>query len=130
MAGLWPCCPVASSRCSPSGWPWPDSLPWYSSTSCPWGWHRSSSTALRGPSAAADRGAGVLLVEQHVHKAMEILDRVYVIDRGRISLAGDAADLRSRIDEIQTSSLAGPERPERNGHQPPNLESSNGTRVP
>ena len=80
--------------------------------------------------AAADHGAGVLLVEQHVHKAMAIADRVYVIDRGRISLAGDAADLRSRVDEIQTSYLAGPERPERNGHKPPNLESSNGTSVP
>ena len=45
-----------------------------------------------------------------------IADRVYVMDRGRISITGDAEELRSRIDEIQTSYLAGPERPERNGH--------------
>ena len=42
-------------------------------------------SALR---TAADRGAGVLLVEQHVHKAMTIADRIYVMDRGRISITG------------------------------------------
>jgi ABC-type branched-subunit amino acid transport system ATPase component len=56
--------------------------------------------------AAADEGAGVLLVEQHVHKAMTIADRVYVMDRGRISITGDADQLRHRVDEIQSSYLA------------------------
>jgi ABC-type branched-subunit amino acid transport system ATPase component len=55
---------------------------------------------------AADRGAGVLLVEQHVHKAMTIADRVYVMDRGRISITGRADELRHRVDEIQSSYLA------------------------
>jgi branched-chain amino acid transport system ATP-binding protein len=55
---------------------------------------------------AVDGGAGVLLVEQHVHRAMTIADRVYVLDRGRIRLAGDTSDLRSRVDEIQQSYLA------------------------
>ena len=55
---------------------------------------------------AADRGAGVLLVEQHVHKAMTIADRVYVMDRGRISITGTADELRQRVDEIQSSYLA------------------------
>ena len=59
---------------------------------------------------AVDGGAGVLLVEQHVHRAMTIADRVYVLDRGRIRLAGDTSDLRSRVDEIQRSYLAA-ERP-------------------
>ncbi len=60
-------------------------------------------SALR---TAADRGAGVLLVEQHVHKAMTIADRVYVMDRGRISITGTADELRQRVDEIQSSYLA------------------------
>ena len=55
---------------------------------------------------AADQGAGVLLVEQHVHKAMTIADRVYVMDRGRISITGSADELRHRVDEIQSSYLA------------------------
>jgi len=57
--------------------------------------------------AAADGGVGVLLVEQHVHKALAIADRVYVMDRGRISISGTAADLRARVDEIQASYLTG-----------------------
>jgi sulfate-transporting ATPase len=57
--------------------------------------------------AAADGGAGVLLVEQHVHKALAIADRVYVMDRGRIAISGNAADLRERVDEIQASYLTG-----------------------
>jgi branched-chain amino acid transport system ATP-binding protein len=55
---------------------------------------------------AANRGAGVLLVEQHVHKAMNIADRVYVMDHGRIAITGSAEDLRHRVDAIQSSYLA------------------------
>jgi ABC-type branched-subunit amino acid transport system ATPase component len=57
--------------------------------------------------AAADGGVGVLLVEQHVHKALAIADRVYVMDRGRLGITGTAADLRERVDEIQASYLTG-----------------------
>ena len=49
-------------------------------------------SALR---SAADAGVGVVLVEQHVHKAMKIADRVYVMDRGRIAISGTAAELRA-----------------------------------
>jgi branched-chain amino acid transport system ATP-binding protein len=56
---------------------------------------------------AADGGAGVLLVEQYVHKAMSIADRVYVMDHGRISISGSASELSTRVDEIQSSYLSG-----------------------
>jgi branched-chain amino acid transport system ATP-binding protein len=55
--------------------------------------------------AAADQGLGVLLVEQHIHKALQVADRVYVLRRGRVRLAGTVDDLRGRIDEIQSSYL-------------------------
>lgn len=57
--------------------------------------------------AAADGGVGVLLVEQYVHKALAIADRVYVMDRGRIAISGQAVDLQARVDEIQSSYLTG-----------------------
>ena len=55
--------------------------------------------------AAADGGLGVLLVEQHVHKALRIADRVLVMRRGDVELEGTAADLRDRVDEIQDAYL-------------------------
>ena len=60
-------------------------------------------TAVR---AAADRGVGVLLVEQHARAALEIADRVYVLRRGRIELEATAAELaadRSRIEAAYLS---------------------------
>jgi sulfate-transporting ATPase len=62
---------------------------------------------------AADGGMGVLLVEQHVHKALRIADRVLVMRRGAIELEGTAADLRDRVDDIQNAYLqpATPEAP-------------------
>ena len=66
-------------------------------------------TALR---AAAARGVGVLLVEQHVRQALEIADRGYVLDRGEVVLSGDVHDLRLRLDDIEAAYLDGvPARP-------------------
>ena len=61
---------------------------------------------LHAVRAAADTGIGVLIVEQHVHKAMQIADRVYVMRRGRIDVSGTTAELRDRVEEIQASYLA------------------------
>jgi ABC-type branched-subunit amino acid transport system ATPase component len=41
--------------------------------------------------AAADGGLGVLLVEQHVSKALQYSDRVYVLRRGEVILSGLAS---------------------------------------
>ena len=50
---------------------------------------------------AADGGIGVLLVEQHILKALALADRVYIMRHGEIQLQGTAADLRGRIDDVQ-----------------------------
>jgi branched-chain amino acid transport system ATP-binding protein len=56
--------------------------------------------------AARDRGIGVLLVEQHVRKALEVADRVYVMQRGRIVLSGTAVDISGRLEEIEGAYLS------------------------
>jgi branched-chain amino acid transport system ATP-binding protein len=50
---------------------------------------------------AREQNTAVLLVEQHVRKALEYCDRAYVMHRGRIELSGSARELRSRIGEIE-----------------------------
>jgi ABC-type branched-subunit amino acid transport system ATPase component len=55
---------------------------------------------------ARKRGIGVLLVEQHVRKALEIADRVYVMQRGRITMSGTAAEIRERLTEIEGAYLS------------------------
>jgi branched-chain amino acid transport system ATP-binding protein len=43
----------------------------------------------------ADEGLGVLLVEQNAQMALEVADRVYVLDQGVIVHSGDAEQLRN-----------------------------------
>jgi branched-chain amino acid transport system ATP-binding protein len=59
--------------------------------------------------AAADRGAGVLLVEQQVRNALEVADRAYILSGGRVVLHGSSAELEGRLDEIERSYLAASE---------------------
>ena len=54
---------------------------------------------------AADLGAGVLFVEQHVSLALEVADRAYVLSHGRLVLEGAAKDLRGRRELLRSSYL-------------------------
>ena len=64
-------------------------------------------TAVRD---AAERGVGVLLVEQHARQALSVADRVYVLRRGRVALEGTAAEILDRLDEVEQTYLEGPAR--------------------
>jgi len=56
-------------------------------------------------SAADNQGTAVLLVEQHVRKALKYADRVYVMRRGRIELTGTGTEMRGRTAEIEDQYL-------------------------
>jgi len=43
--------------------------------------------------AIHERGLAILLVEQNVHRSLAVADRVYVLERGRITYAGDPEPL-------------------------------------
>jgi len=56
---------------------------------------------------AAETGAGVLLVEQHVGMALAVADRAYLLDRGRVAASGAATDLAAQADQLETGYLGG-----------------------
>jgi len=53
--------------------------------------------------AAADGGVAVLLVEQHIRKALQYSDRAYVLQRGRVVVSGESSQLRRDIGEVERS---------------------------
>jgi branched-chain amino acid transport system ATP-binding protein len=54
---------------------------------------------------ADETGAGVLLVEQHIHMALTVADRAYVMNHGEVVLEGSGAELVGRRDLLEASYL-------------------------
>lgn len=52
---------------------------------------------------AADRGVGVLLVEQHVHLALKASGRAYVLNRGELTFSGTAHDLQNQRQFLESN---------------------------
>lgn len=53
-----------------------------------------------------DTGTTVLLVEQNARMALSVADRAYVLETGRVSMSGDAADL-ANDDRVKQAYLGG-----------------------
>jgi branched-chain amino acid transport system ATP-binding protein len=54
---------------------------------------------------ADETGAGVLLVEQHIHMALTVADRAYVMNHGEVVLEGSGPELVGRRDLLEASYL-------------------------
>ena len=55
--------------------------------------------------AADEDGTGVVMVEQHAHKALRYADRAIVIRRGRVVLDLSGEEARRRIDDVEQAYL-------------------------
>jgi len=78
---------------------------------------------LKAVRAAADEGMGALVVEQHVHRVLEVAYRVYLLRNGRLELTLTAREARVRLDEIQDHYLT--RHPDAGAQDP--VASANGT---
>jgi branched-chain amino acid transport system ATP-binding protein len=67
----------------------------------------SMATAPAVRAAAAAHGTAVLLVEQHVHLALKIADRGYILSHGELAASGSAAQLSQDRALLAASYLGG-----------------------
>ena len=56
--------------------------------------------------SVADAGAAVIIVEQHVHLALDLADRAVVVANGRVAVEGPAAELRGDLSRIRRDTSA------------------------
>ncbi len=70
------------------------------------------SRLLAAVRTAADNGLGVLLVEQHVRKALRIADRVCFLQQGRITWSGTPAQAIEQRHLLESSYLSGTAAPQ------------------
>jgi branched-chain amino acid transport system ATP-binding protein len=52
---------------------------------------------------AADSGVAVILVEQHVDRALDVADRSYVMVKGRVAISGTADYVRDNMADMEAS---------------------------
>ena len=57
--------------------------------------------------AADSQGVACLIVEQHVRQALEIADRVYVLQRGQIVISGASDEIARDIGTVERAYLSG-----------------------
>ncbi len=57
--------------------------------------------------AATEDGVAVLIVEQHVSKALKYADRAYVMSRGRVQISGDSDQVRAAALDLEAVYLGG-----------------------
>lgn len=55
--------------------------------------------------AAAARGVGILIVEQHAQQVLRMADQAYVLRRGKVALSGSGSELLARIGEVEDAYL-------------------------
>jgi branched-chain amino acid transport system ATP-binding protein len=67
---------------------------------------------LRAIRAAADRGIAVILVEQQVRHALDVADRAYVLERGRVTIEGRSSEIREQVQNVEASYLSSSETSE------------------